>query len=91
MDKRILNAFALYAFLMLGVFLLVAPWTAIWEQAIVALMPTAAGELFSGGWIRGVISAIGALDLVVAFQVAVGLLRGGSDAGKGSDPPREPS
>ena len=85
LDTRILSAFALYSFLILGVFLLVAPWTPIWEQATMSLLPTALGEWATGGWIRGMVSAIGALDLVVAAQVAGGLL-GRSRPGAGTRP-----
>ena len=75
MDSRILAALLLYAFVVLGVFLLVAPWTPVWGQATVALLPTALGQWVMRGWVRGVISGLGALDLVVAIQVAAELRR----------------
>ena len=40
MDLRIRTAFMLYAFAMFGLFLLVAPWTPIWNRAMLALLPT---------------------------------------------------
>lgn len=87
MDTRILSAFALYSFLILGAFLLVAPWTPIWEQATLSLLPTAIGEWAASGWIRGMVSAIGALDLVVAVQLAAGVLgRSRPDSGARPDP-----
>jgi len=73
MDTRILSAFALYGFLVLGAFLLVAPWTPIWQQATLAIHPTSMGTLINSGWVRGLVSAIGALDLLVALQLAGGL------------------
>jgi hypothetical protein len=86
MDSRILSAFALYGFLVLGAFLLVAPWTPIWQQATLVMLPTGMGSLVNSGWVRGLVSAIGALDLIVALQLAGSLLeqfrptgRGGSD------------
>ena len=44
-------------------------------QATVALLPTALGQWALRGWVRGVISGLGALDLVVAIQVAAELRR----------------
>ena len=73
MDSRILTAFSLYCFLVLGVFLLVAPWTALWGHATMGLLPSAAGAWATSGWIRGVVSGLGAMDLLVAFQVALTL------------------
>ena len=69
-------ALLLYVFLMVGVFLLFVPWTSIWEQAILALMPQERGEWLLSGWVRGCVSGIGALDLFVAAQL-LGELWGG--------------
>jgi len=60
----------LYAFAVFGIFLVVAPWTPIWNRAMLALLPTSAGTWVMSGWARGVVSGLGALDLLVAFQVA---------------------
>lgn len=73
MDSRIAAALLLYTFTVLGVFLLVAPWTPVWGQAVMALLPAALAEPLLGGWARGLASALGALDLIVAVQVAVEL------------------
>jgi hypothetical protein len=59
----------LYAFVVFGIFLLVAPWTPIWNRAMLALLPTSMGGWIMSGWLRGVVSGLGALDLMVALQV----------------------
>jgi hypothetical protein len=66
---------SLYAFSVLGVFLLVAPWTPVWGRATTALLPEALAGWVHTGWVRGVVSGVGALDLVVALQLAVELWR----------------
>ena len=70
LERRIQSAFALYVYAALGVFLVAAPWTAVWEQAALALVPDAARDWVLSGWVRGVVSGLGALDLVVALQYA---------------------
>ena len=35
----------------------------------IALAPTAAGPWVGSGWVRGLVSGLGALDLAVALQV----------------------
>lgn len=78
---------ALYAFSVLGIFLLVVPWSPVWEQATIALLPEAAGEAARSGWVRGLISGLGILDLLVALQVGRELwerLRGGDSGSRGS-------
>ena len=75
MESRVRTAMSLYVFASLGVFLLVAPWSPVWEYATGALLPpgSAAGFLKSG-FARGAVSGLGALDLLVAIQEA-GYLR----------------
>ena len=70
MDLRIRTAFMLYAFLILGVFLLVAPWTPVWQSATLLLAPTRMGPWIRSGAVRGLVSGLGALDMLVALQVA---------------------
>jgi len=74
-DNRILKALGIYAFGILGVFLTVAPWTGLWRTAVTVLLPTAAGPLMAGGWIRGVVSGLGVVDLMMAGQMAGELWR----------------
>lgn len=82
LDSRISAALALYAFLILGVFLLVAPWTPVWQQATLLWAPTRWAQWLRGGSVRGLVSGLGAVDLVVALQLAAELWKG-SGAGRG--------
>jgi len=59
-----------YIYSVLGVFLLVAPWTPVWEQASHGLLPQSAHMLVLSGWVRGLVSGLGAADLVVAARLA---------------------
>ncbi|MCP3978568.1 MAG: RNA methyltransferase [bacterium] len=70
LGTRIRTALLLYAFAVLGVFLLVAPWTPVWRQATMGLLPAQLAQLSQTGWVRGMVSGIGGLDLFVALQVA---------------------
>lgn len=70
MESRIRTALWLYAFGAIGLFLLVAPWTAVWTQAVAGLLPTPVGRAALLGPVRGVVSGLGALDLLIALQVA---------------------
>ena len=69
MDARIRRALLLYAFTVLGIFLVVAPWSPVWSQSARILSDGWAGRLVRSGWFRGVVSGLGALDLVVALQM----------------------
>jgi hypothetical protein len=73
LDARLRLTLALYAFSVLGFFLLVAPWTPVWEQAVVTLLPTRLGAWITSGWVRGLTSGLGVLDLIVAAQVGTEL------------------
>lgn len=69
MQSRLRSALSLYAFTVLGIFLVFAPWSPVWDQATIALLPERLSLLARAGWARGLVSALGALDLVVALQV----------------------
>ena len=75
MQSRLGTALSLYAFGVLGLFLLVAPWTPAWTQATYALLPQRVGSWVLSGWARGITSGLGGLDLWIAGQVAVDLWR----------------
>jgi len=70
LDPRIRSALVLYAFVVVGLFLAVAPWTPIWTRAAILLIPTPFGAWAISGWARGLVSALGVVDLLVAAQVA---------------------
>jgi hypothetical protein len=70
LEAKIRTALLLYAFGVVGLFLLVTPWTGVWTHTAIALMPTRVGQWVLAGWLRGAVSGLGALNLVVASQVA---------------------
>lgn len=70
---------SLYVFLVLGVFLTVAPWTPVWYEATVLLLPTRFGAPAQQGWVRGLVSAIGILDLLAAISAALDMFRSGRE------------
>lgn len=87
MKSNLLTVLALYGFIVLGVFLLAAPWTPVWERATIGLTPTAVGPWIGSGWVRGLVSGLGALDLLVALQIGGELWRhlssrGGDSSGR---------
>jgi hypothetical protein len=69
--------FSLCAFAILGTILLVSPWTQVWEQAMHALAPEQMEVWMLSGWVRGGVSGLGALDLAIAVQLFVQLVRRG--------------
>ena len=56
-------------------FLIAVPWTPLWDLGTLVLAPTALGDWVRTGWVRGGISGLGALDLIVAGREARRLLR----------------
>jgi hypothetical protein len=82
-DSTLKNSILLYVFLVLGTFLAVAPWTPVWYEATVLLLPTGLGPQVQQGWLRGLISAIGILDLLAAASAGMDLAR--PDAGENAD------
>jgi hypothetical protein len=73
--ERLNVALRLYLFALFGLFLMITPWTPLWDQMTLPLAPTRLGGWLRGGWLRGLVSAVGALDLLVAFREAGGLWR----------------
>jgi hypothetical protein len=67
-------ALGISVFGVLGVFLAVAPWTAVWDEGTFFLLSTSAAWVRSG-WFRGTVSGLGILDLAVALREAVCLFR----------------
>lgn len=67
---RIRGAMWVYAFGVLGIFLVAAPWTPVWDQAFFVLLPVPAGGWIGSGWARGAISGLGLLNLMTAGRDA---------------------
>ena len=74
MTSRIQTAFLVYAFAALGVFLVVAPWSPLWDASTAGYLPTAAGPWIRSGFARGLVSGLGALNLAAAWSEARALL-----------------
>jgi hypothetical protein len=72
--SRLLTAFLVYLFAALGVFLIVAPWTPLWEMSTAGYLPTALGPCLRSGFARGLVTGLGALNLMAAWSEARGLL-----------------
>jgi hypothetical protein len=68
-----------------GVFLLLSPWTPIWMEVTRGLLPLDIQAWTSTGWLRGTISGLGALNLFVAFQVGFDLVRGRRSSKRSKD------
>jgi hypothetical protein len=73
---RIQTAMTLYVFGALGLFLLAVPWTSVWDQVAVELLPDFVAGWVGSGWVRGAVSGLGALDLMTATREARALWRG---------------
>ncbi len=82
MTSRIQTAFLVYVFAALGVFLLMVPWSPLWDTATAGFLPTPLGPWLKNGFARGLISGLGALNFVAAWNEARELLWPG--AGEGS-------
>jgi hypothetical protein len=74
LTSRIRTALLVYAFAALGVFLVAVPWSPVWDVATSGYVPTVAGPWLRSGFLRGLISGLGALDLVAAWSEARALL-----------------
>ena len=75
MGSTLRAALHAYAFGLVGVFLLAAPWSPLWENVALALSPTDWAGLARAGWLRGLVSGLGALNLWVALGAAADLWR----------------
>lgn len=76
-----------YAFGLVGVFLLAAPWSPLWDNVVLALSPTDWASLARAGWLRGFVSGLGALNLWLGLSAATTLWR--SVRGARAAPDRE--
>ena len=82
MTSRLQTAFFVYVFAALGVFLVVAPWSPLWETSTAGYLPTPLGPWLRSGFVRGLVSGVGALNFVAAWGEARSLLW--PNAGDGS-------
>ena len=64
-----------YLFAGLGVFLLIAPWTPLWDKGTLVFATTPLGAWLESGWFRGAVSGLGVLDLLAALSDASALRR----------------
>jgi hypothetical protein len=65
----------LYLFGVLGVFLFTVPWTPFWDLGVAVVRPSWLGEAARSGWVRGLASGVGLLDLLIAGKEASVLRR----------------
>jgi hypothetical protein len=72
--SRLQTAFLVYAF---------APWSSVWESSTAGYLPTAAGPWLRSGFVRGLVSGLGALNLAAAWSEARSLLRPNAADGSG--------
>jgi hypothetical protein len=72
--SRLQTAFFVYVFAALGVFLVAAPWSPLWEASTAAYLPTVAGAWLRSGFMRGLVSGLGGLNLAAAWAEARALL-----------------
>lgn len=81
MDPRLRSAFTAYAFGVLGVFLVFAPWSALYRNILMwAEADPAIGGVLASGWFRGLVSGIGLIDVWVAAREARRAARAGDPA-----------
>lgn len=73
--SRLRKALEVYAFAALGLFLIVVPWSPVWHSATAAYLPTMLGSWLRSGFARGLVSGLGALDLIAALGEAREFLR----------------
>lgn len=75
MGSTLRAALHAYVFGLVGVFLLAAPWSPLWDNVALVLSPTAWAGLAGAGWLRGLVSGLGALNLWVALGAGATLWR----------------
>jgi len=81
LTSRLSTAFLVYAFAALGVFLVAVPWSPVWETSTAGYLPTIVGPWLRSGFVRGLVSGLGVLNLAAAWSEARGLLWPGRDGG----------
>jgi len=79
--SRIQTAVLVYVFAALGVFLVVAPWSPLWDTTTAGYLPTPIGPWLRSGFMRGLVSGLGALNFIAAWSEARSLLWPGAGSG----------
>jgi hypothetical protein len=79
--SRLRTAFLVYAFAALGVFLVAVPWSPVWETSTAGYLPTVLGPWLASGFVRGLVSGLGLLNLAAAWSEASSLLWPGTGGG----------
>lgn len=93
MAIRIPFALGAYLFGALGLFLVAAPWSSVWDTLILPFTPTPWGHVAKSGWLRGFVSGLGVLNLAVAVADGARLWRSVSEPespGEGESAGRRP-
>ncbi len=75
MSERVWVAVEVYFFGVLGVFLATAPWTALWDECTLFVLPIGWGAWVRSGWVRGLVVGVGVLDLIAAARRGIELRR----------------
>jgi len=55
-------------FLEVGLLLVLVPWTAFWERNYFAVTSPAFQELLRNNFVRGAVSGLGVVNLLIGFQ-----------------------
>jgi hypothetical protein len=58
-----------------GFFLSVVPWSRLWEQNLLALQSPVAAAILRNGYVRGAVSGVGVVLLLVGLLEAYSLIR----------------
>ena len=67
MSRLLAVAFILFCF-EIGLFLVFVPWSALWENNVLLAYSFTLRELLLNNFIRGAISGLGAIDVLLGFS-----------------------
>ena len=70
MEPRVTASLVGYLYLILGVFLLAAPWSPLWSAATELASASPLGPWLTSGFTRGLVSGLGLLNLAAAASDA---------------------